>query len=64
MVKLIVPSSLLLPNRDSVTDRTTQHLLHRVFVTLQIQVTVFFISFKNPKKKKKTGNPMADGMHQ
>ncbi len=56
-------ASLLWSDRDAVAYRATQHLLHRVFITLQIEVTVFFISFNNPLALQKTGNPMADRMH-
>jgi hypothetical protein len=50
---------------DTVADRATQYLLHRVFLTLlQVQVTVFFIPFEDSLAIQKSRKPGADSMRQ
>ena len=47
---------LLQTDGNAVTDRATQYLPHRVFVTLfQVQITVFFIAFEDALSLQKPG---------
>ncbi|PUB81166.1 MAG: hypothetical protein DBP02_19075 [gamma proteobacterium symbiont of Ctena orbiculata] len=55
---------LLWSDGNAVADRTTQYLLHWIFITLQVQVTVFFIAFQDSFSFQESGNPAVDRMHQ
>lgn len=57
-------ATLLGADGNAVADRTTQYLLHRIFVTRQVQVTVFFIAFQDSFSLQESGNPLADRMYQ
>lgn len=55
---------LLQPDGNAVAHRTAQYLLHGVFVTLQIQVTVFIIALQDSFPFQKSSNTVSDCMHQ